>query len=1166
MKYSRAWCLTVSCLMVLFATNSATADGLDEPIPSFYEEAGFAPNHDYVSQHPSEQVDPFSGKLKLNYVDLFIPGNGGMDIKIQRSYHSVAETPEEATPYGVGWSMNFGRVLRKATVALCDFSQPSTRAPVLELADGSRQILYTSLSNDSYISANLWAATCFGAGTGLMVYSPDGTRYQMDVAGPTVGTSQTTAQNAYYVSRITDRNGNWLAFTYANIGASYGISTITSSDGRTVTFTYSATASALSTISDGTRTWTYVYQPVANWTGNGYYNLKQVIRPDGASWSYEYNDYSPAGAPGGYSIKQVTYPTGGTLSYSYDYVYFTLSPDIPRSTVVSQKVASDGASINTWTYAYTPATQVYASGFYYPITGADIPQLDRTTISGPDGTHIHYHFGYGSAPPGGVYAIGLLCGLVEQGTQISAYSWAPQQISSQANVRPGGTLTFDNATFRPLITAKNMNRNGQNYSTTYGGFDGFGNPTTITEQGTESQPRQVTKSYFANTSAWIINVPKEETIVVAQPDVSPTIGREFDPNGNKLSESRNGVATQFTYTAQGDLATRTDARGAVSTTTYSDYFRGIPRLENQPEGVSISRTVSNAGNVTSQTDGEAATTSYGYDGLNRLTSIAHPLGNPVTVAWTATSRTVARGSYQEITTFDPFGRDKQVKHIDSGSGETIVQNYRYDSVGRRTFASYPNSALGTGFAFDIVGQPLVIYHVYDPAAQTYQGGHSYYYAYNTVKLTNERGLEYLYTYRAFGSPDARDLMQVGSPEPGTDVAMQRNALGGLTRVTQGSLSRSYGYDSHYFLTSRADPEIGTTALGRDEIGNLSSRHVGSGPTVQFGYDGLSRLKTITYAGNAPNVLKTYYKDDKIKSVDNGVARRDYTYDGNKNLTTESLSVDGRNFAATYAYDGNDALSGLTYGSGSAVQYAPDAFGRPTKAAPYVTALSRHSTGKISSMTYANGVITNYGFNARNWPNTIAIGKPNNNFVSSSYGYDGLGNVSSISDSIYSYYSRTMSYDNIDRLTAANGPWIGSSTGTITYDAVGNVKTLTLGGSSLSYTYNPATNLLQGVSGSKTATYSYDPRGNVVGDGSTTFNYDDASTMQCAKCASADQVLYAYDGDKVRVRTQKSGASTYFMQDRSGHLLWELTPGEKVTEYVYLAGKQVAVRQLGAGSQ
>jgi hypothetical protein len=137
-------------MMFVGAAVAAAAHARD-PIPTFYQEPGLSPNREVVDQHVSEHIDPFTGKLQIHAVDLFLPGNGGLDIKVQRSYSSVDEflaDPRDTnlvvpSPIGVGWTMHFGRVLRGGNVAICDNANVNPgRMPVLELPDGSRQVLY----------------------------------------------------------------------------------------------------------------------------------------------------------------------------------------------------------------------------------------------------------------------------------------------------------------------------------------------------------------------------------------------------------------------------------------------------------------------------------------------------------------------------------------------------------------------------------------------------------------------------------------------------------------------------------------------------------------------------------------------------------------------------------------------------------------------------------------------------------------------------------------------------------------------------------------------------------------------------------------------------------------------------------------------------------------
>lgn len=209
--------LTFSLMSVLIGHAS-------EVQPDFYTEPGLHPNRDYVNQHVAEHIDPFSGGLQLHYIDIFIPGNGGMDLKVQRSYNSAVGSPfanwsiNNATA-GVGWNVNFGRVLKSKDSNVCSrtFLTAVGENPVLELPDGSRQILYDAwvvdTSGPQYLTANRWKADCIGPG-GLAVTSPEGTRYDMTVPGVEDALSPNPSYS-WFVSKMTDRNDNTITFTYS---------------------------------------------------------------------------------------------------------------------------------------------------------------------------------------------------------------------------------------------------------------------------------------------------------------------------------------------------------------------------------------------------------------------------------------------------------------------------------------------------------------------------------------------------------------------------------------------------------------------------------------------------------------------------------------------------------------------------------------------------------------------------------------------------------------------------------------------------------------------------------------------------------------------------------------------------------------------------------------
>jgi len=1151
----------------------ALADGTTDPIPSFYQEPGISRTRDYTDHHAYERIDPFTGKLQWHVVDLFIPGNGGLDLKVQRSYSSLNYTatgaPPEASPVGIGWTMHFGRVLRSATAGLCDLNQSETKNPVLELPDGSRHIFYPALDGQTFVSQDFWKAECNLASSdpGLIVHSPDGTQYDMLFAGVSYGN-----YNPWYTSKITDRNGNWMSIAYSMMATGGAmVTSVNTSDGRSVSFNYTTVGGvpALSTVQSAGVTWNYgvTPTPVANLNA-----LTSVTRPDGTSWLYEYaNDVAQ---PGTYSINKVTYPTKGTISYTYGTVNFA-GALWASSTVVTQKVANpwaNGATTTqpaptppsggwTWTYTYTPATQAMplpsgTPSYVFPIPPdpSQVAQYDQTTVVGPDESKTYYHFGYASASAGSVFLIGTLCG-TSSPLQNEAYGVGAMMISTQANKRPYGTI-WDDKTYAPLTISHSIGRSQEVFQTFFTDFDSFGNPGTIAESGSDNRSTSVT--YHTDPAKWILRMRASETVTTGGTDTIST-ARTFDANSNVLTETRAGVTTTFTYTAEGDLASRQDAKGNL--TSYSSYKRGIAQAEAQPEGVSVSRIVSDLGDVTSQTDGESATTGFTYDGLHRITGISHPLGNPVTVTWGAFARTVQRGGTQELTTYDGFGLPWSIKHSNQ-SGDIITLNYYIDSLGRRIFASYPNATLGTGSTFDMLGRPVYVFNGYSPNAGTMSSSRVYsHYGFQTG-LTNERSVTTFWRYRAYGDPGKRELVAIKDPVSASEATtIARNVDGQMTSVTQDGVPRTYVYDSHFFLTSIVDPETGTTTFGRDAVGNMTARQVGSSGQTTFGYDGRNRVTSVTYPSGTPSVVKTYFKDDKLKSVDNGSSQRAYTFDANKNLLSETLTVSlsgqsARTFPVQYAYNANDALSSVTYGSGLAVSYSPDGFGRATQAGSWVTGVTYHPTGQPASYTYGNGIQTTVTLTPRTWPATLTA--KNGTLLNATYGYDEVGNLTSINDTADTSFNRILAYDSLDRLTTANGPW---GNGTVSYDLRGNILSQNLGSTALNYSYDAATQRLTSVSGSNSYTLQYDVYGNVASNGSTTFNYDDASNMRCAKCGGPDQILYDYDGAGQRVHVKKaSGAETFFVHNHDGQLLWEESPGSSLKEYVYFHGKPVATRE------
>ncbi len=265
------------------------------------------------------------------------------------------------------------------------------------------------------------------------------------------------------------------------------------------------------------------------------------------------------------------------------------------------------------------------------------------------------YYGVYSVGNGEAWKIGLLHSKQIGSLETETYTWAPQVIGSTPYyvMSPSGDIARKDAQFSaPLLVKKTMVRDGASYTSTYSNHDAYGNPQTIVETGPNGGNRTTAKTYYNDPAKWVIGLPKT-TSFQGFSQVN-----EYHPTGDLKSKTINGVTTTYAYHPTGDLASTTFPRGL--THTYSNYKRGIAQYETQPEAIAISRFVSDAGNVESETNARGYTTKYEYDGLNRITKVTKPIGNPVTIAYTPTSKTATRGGLVETTVYDGFGRTTAV--------------------------------------------------------------------------------------------------------------------------------------------------------------------------------------------------------------------------------------------------------------------------------------------------------------------------------------------------------------------------------------------------------------------------------------------------------------------------------------------------------------------------
>ncbi|WDD97736.1 RHS repeat-associated core domain-containing protein [Thalassomonas actiniarum] len=430
-----------------------------------------------------------------------------------------------------------------------------------------------------------------------------------------------------------------------------------------------------------------------------------------------------------------------------------------------------------------------------------------------------------------------------------------------------------------------------------------------------------------------------------------------------------------------------------------------------------------------------------------------------------------------------------------------------------------------------------------------------------------------------------------------------NLFGNVTAITQagknGALDISQteyrAYDSRQRLCQIKRDDVGTTVMSLNDVGEILWQAQGQTATgntscntsadakdkVSFAYDNHGNQRSLSYGDGTATRTYTVNNNGDIKTITGGGFRQEYSYNSQRLLDKESLTLDGKTFTLAYGYDALGSLSRLEYpGNALAVDFAPNGFGQATQATwtqaddtvyNFVKpGASYYPGGSINSFTYGNGVNHKTTLNSRQLPSQIRDYLGSTSKVSLSYGYDNNNNITHITNGVDSNFSLTsLSYDGQDRLTATTGNVAGIGSSTLSYDGLGNIRsysnTSILNPSSLSYGYNSKMRL-SSVTGSGSDGYdfskdgSYDSRGNVTDNGKRSFDYNLAGQMtRSTKDNSSNN--YLYDGHNRRIKTSDSKGTSYNLYSQSGRLLYRETDKGGIN-YIFLGDKLVAKQGTG----
>jgi RHS repeat-associated protein len=543
---------------------------------------------------------------------------------------------------------------------------------------------------------------------------------------------------------------------------------------------------------------------------------------------------------------------------------------------------------------------------------------------------------------------------------------------------------------RPYQTSNAYTTSASYWTTS--AFDILGRPTSVTLPDNSIS----TISYSLNAMTGTDPTGKMHKSTV------DSVGRlattlEPDPtNNNSLTlqtSNTYNVLDQLTLITQGSQtrAYGYDGRGRLTSTTTPE--AGIVCFG------SVTGTTCNADgydtydNLVKRTDARGVLTSYGYDTLNRLTSVSYNVGTTgvpatATVSWSYGSsaanhnngRLIAMtdGVGSENYTYNNLGQMTQLQKVMNGT--TYTTNYAYNVSDELTQISY-SSGRPVQFSVDAIGRLCEVAPSTTgcgSASSPFVTGLGYSAASQLTGFKYGNGV-----YASFGF--SADRLQLNCLDYSTT---NRNGSCAHDQTTIFGLTYSYG-----------------SAGSNNELLSSVSDSVDNGRNATYAYDALSRLTQATTAGStnfpAWGLSETFDRYGNrlaqtaisgcvapltcpqpsvtVSATTNHVSGSPYTYDASGNMTN-----DGYN---TLVYDGENHTVSIGNGS-SAGTYVYDGHGhRVMKCVP-------NCTNPTNTTIYAfsgSKVIAEYD-------NGAAVGSPSREYI-----YAGAVLVAKIESSATKYY-------------------------------------------------------------------------------------------------------------------------------------------------------------------
>lgn len=635
----------------------------------------------------------------------------------------------------------------------------------------------------------------------------------------------------------------------------------------------------------------------------------------------------------------------------------------------------------------------------------------------------------------------------------------------------------------------------------------------------------------------------------------------YDPADNITARiDANGNQSTYTYFANNWLNTEANALAETTTYTY-DCVGNI--LTVQSPGNNLTTNTYDARNELIEVDDKIGrVSSTRYDGIGNRTQNCDGNNDCTAYGYDTVNRLIAVTDPLGNTSSHAYDADGNL--LDTTDRLNNLTCYQYDDINRRTLtiqlgaggASCPATPgatdVWTNTRYDAVGNVLGL-------ASAKQG--------STPALCNGTSPPADCETTHYAYDPVNRLIQETYPDAGVRSFVYDQA-GNLTqRTDQNGHTTSYVYNTLYYLTARnyqLDPsdgftyDVGGRLLTAERAGWLDSFNYDAanrvllatqnGQPVNYVYDTANRCRTLTYPGGKVVAECRTYRE--ILGEINSGSLVTYTYDLGNRVLSRSY---GNGTIANYSYDNDDRITSLTHTQAgnpfAGFGYNYDKEGN--KLFEQKQTDTAHSEGYRYDDLYR---LVHYAVGTLNAAGTVPVP-----LTQTQYDLDNLGNWDEkIKDSV----TQTRQHNAVNEITQING-------GSLSYDANGNLT----GDGTYIYSYDQenrltAVTFIDAMGPEIAGQYSYDalsrridkktglPRGNQE----TRYFYDDARIVEEQNTAAATLATYTYGSYIDEVLSMDRNSQTYYYHQNALSSVEAVTDssGAVVERYAYDAYGQPAI--------